>query len=135
MSGFLFSGKTGFYKIDNYVSLLNAGCFDKVNVFATMPLLQLVVVFIILYFKKYRRLYFHRVEFAASVSSVFCFYLFLKVPVFAYRLSELFLVFFVIILSEFTYKNNLAKFIYFLFFVLGLKTSFLGEGSLFSLFT
>lgn len=134
ISGFLFSGQTGLYKIDNYISLLRVGTFDKINMFAMMPMLQLVVILIIISFKRYRKLYFHRVEFAASVQSVIFFYFFLKVPVFAYRFSELFLVFFIIVLSEFASKNNIAKLIYFLFFILGLKTSFWGEGSLFSLF-
>jgi hypothetical protein len=116
-------------KITTYQDLLIQGQFAEVNLFSAMPALQVVTLCLsVLYWRQLGRE--PRREMIMAGVGVMSFYAFVSVPVLAFRFSELFLVFFVILLSRLWRISVVFKILAAMYVVIAVRTTFISENSL-----
>lgn len=116
-------------KFVTYQDLLIQGQFAEVNLLSAMPALQLATLGLALFY--WRQLDgIARREFILAAIGVVSFYAFVSIPVLAFRFSELFLVFFVILLSRLWSQSILFKPLALAYAAIAIRTTFLSETSL-----
>lgn len=101
----IFSGIINIDRINNYLLLQSQGVGDTINMFSTLPFLQLVSI-IFIYLNKKTRQYVFSYEYVMSFCGVAIFYSMLSIPVLALRYFEICNLFFLILLSK-VYKKSL----------------------------
>jgi hypothetical protein len=112
-----------------YLQLLAEGTFDQLNLLASLPLLQTLILLVLL--PRYRRFGpAERVEYQLAVASAAAFYALASFPVIAFRLHEMLMVFFLLVCSRWGRRSMLAMPLIALYIVVGLRTVFFGDGAL-----
>jgi hypothetical protein len=112
-----------------YQDLLLQGQFAELNLFSIMPAIQVITLGLALFFWQKLSEAGRRELIMSGVGSV-SFYSFLTFPVVAFRISELFLVFFVIMLSRLWSMGIIFKGLAVVYVAIGLRTTFFSETSL-----
>ncbi|ADM97618.1 capsular polysaccharide biosynthesis protein [Dickeya dadantii 3937] len=127
----LFSGIIHNARLDTYISFAKykEAHYDA-NPFSSQPLLQLAGVIYIYYRSKLRKEVIDSYEYFISIIGVICFYGMLKVPVLSFRLFEMTMFFYIILLSRIFNKSKVIIVICVLFILVGLKNMFYGSSAL-----
>ena len=116
-------------RVTIYFDLLDAGEFTEINIFSLMPLLQSAILLVSI--RHLRKIQAHgSEEFVFACCGAAAFYLLSSVPVLAFRIYELFIPFFVIFISRVWRHAIWVRVLCLLYFLLGLRTTFFGDGSL-----
>lgn len=108
-----------------YIELLGKGEFTEQNMLAAMPILQLLATIHILARRCILPNY--KFEVYLSFAGPVLFYMLSSIPVFAIRGYELFIPFFIIMISRKEYGSIFLYFILFAYLIFGLKSSFFGS--------
>lgn len=132
---FLLVGPLSFFfqslvqRIINYQDLASTtGQFSSINIFSLLPLVQLVGMGIAaLHFKELTEQ--EKEELALSAMGFVAYYALAFVPVLAFRTFELFMPFFVILVSRLTRRSQLIWAVVAMLILLGVRSSFLAADS------
>lgn len=116
-------------RIGVYASLVDRDIFSEINLLATMPILQGCILLCCLGLAEPLKST-GRMEFIFSCVGLASFYAFSFLPPIAFRFYELFLPFFLILLARVWKRTPALIFLTALYFLSGLKTTFVGTGSL-----
>ena len=117
-------------RLTTYIELAtNKEKYYQINIFSSQPIIQIIGVLTI-YFDKKLRPYSRSYEYCMSVLGIFLFYSFSAVPVLSFRLFELTLFFYTILLSRCFNKSLIMILLCILYILVGLKNMFYGEMSL-----
>ncbi|MEC5317849.1 EpsG family protein [Brenneria populi subsp. brevivirga] len=128
-----FSGLIKNARLETYIELAKyKEQYATANVFASQPILQMFGL-IYIYINSKLRKYTTQYEYIFSVLGVLCFYLFIQVPVLSFRLFELTMFFYIIILSRLFFSSKVIMLICLLYVFVGLKNMFYGTSALISL--
>lgn len=119
-------------KINTYFLLKEEGAFTEQNLYALMPALQILITLYYLYRIKLYKSY--RFELALSVAGPITFYSFNVLPVFAIRSYELFIPFFLLMLSKTRHSKLILTLIIF-YAAIGLRGAFFGNPPIIPLIT
>ncbi|HDT3906317.1 EpsG family protein [Raoultella ornithinolytica] len=121
-------------RLSTYVELAsNKEKYYQINIFSSQPILQIIGMLAIAFDRKIRDCV-KTYEFGMSVLGVLLFYAFSAVPVLSFRLFELTMFFYTILLSRCFKKSVLIMLISVLYILVGLKNMFFGEMSLLHFF-
>ncbi|WP_411841693.1 EpsG family protein [Raoultella terrigena] len=121
-------------RLSTYVELAsNKEKYYQINIFSSQPILQIIGIIAISIDHK-TRAYVKSYEFCMSVLGVLLFYAFSAVPVLSFRLFELTMFFYTILLSRCFKKSVVVMAISLLYVLVGLKNMFYGEMSLLHFF-
>lgn len=121
-------------RLSTYVELAsNKEKYYQINIFSSQPILQIIGILAISLNKNLRQ-FMKTYEFSMSVLGVLLFYAFSAVPVLSFRLFELTMFFYTILLSRCFKRSILMILISFLYILVGLKNMFFGEMSLLHFF-
>ncbi|MFS7242567.1 EpsG family protein [Serratia proteamaculans] len=130
----IFSGLLDIARLDTYVELVsNKEQYYQINIFASLPILQLITVLFIAANKNIRWAV-SSFEYCLSLLGVVLFYALASIPVMAFRFSEMSIIFYLILLSNLFNHSNFIKLLCLLVVLAGLKNSFWGEQSLLNVF-
>ncbi len=116
-------------RINIYVSLIDMDIFSEINLLAPMPILQGCILLCCLGLRHPLRST-GFMEYMFSGVGLVSFYALSFLPPVAFRFYELFLPFFLILLSRVWKRTPVLMFLTTLYFASGLKTTFIGAGSL-----
>lgn len=115
--------KSGFFdinRINSYLALQGQGVGVDINIFSTLPFIQLCTLIFIFLSKKYKYSV-YTYEYIISFLGVFIFYSFLSIPVLALRYFEVCNVFFLIILAKNYNKSYFFITVIIIYLVIGIK--------------
>ncbi len=104
----IFSGILNINRVNSYILLQSQGVGDQINIFSTLPFIQLCCLAFIFLNKKTKEHVF-TFEYAMSFCGVAIFYSMLSIPVLALRYFEICNLFFLILLSK-VYRKSLFFF-------------------------
>lgn len=120
-------------RITLYSELYDAGGFTEINIFSLMPMNQAVLMAMCL--PQLHRLPAQaRTEFYLCVVGLVAFYSLSFLPVLAFRVNELFIPFLIVLVSRVWRLSSWVKLALLTYVLLGLRSSFVGPGSLLALF-
>ncbi|CAM7700993.1 EpsG family protein [Klebsiella michiganensis] len=130
----LFSGIVHNARLETYIALAKYkdAHFDA-NPLASQPILQLIGLLYLYINKRLRNLVIHSYEYFISIIGVICFYGMLKVPVLSFRLFEMTMFFYIILLSRVAKKSFFIMILCLLFVLVGIKNMFYGDAALLAL--
>lgn len=114
-------------KVSLYLQLLSEMNYKETNLFSSMVITQLITL-------SYLKVHYNTtgvdtlwLEYRLSWIGIVLFYAFYQCPVFAYRFYELFLIFFVILVSNICKKDLITLLLFIILIFSGLKTTFFGK--------
>ncbi len=107
-------------RVNQYLELQKDGIGIDINIFSTLPLVQLVTILIIIFSKKYEN-HKNTYEFVMAYVGVIIFYSTLSIPAVALRCFEISNVFFIVLLSRLLFKSYYFMLIFFIYIVIGIK--------------
>lgn len=109
-------------RVNEYQDLTTQGRFNEINVFSLMPIVMLVSILVSLF--DLRRLQGRYQELIMSIIGLISFYAFISTPIFAFRTMELFMPFYLILMSRLWSGNNYIKILSLAYVVVGLRAVF-----------
>lgn len=128
-----FSGIIKNARLETYIELAKyKEQYATANIFATQPILQILGLLYI-YISPKLKDNIRSFEYLFSVLGVLFFYMFIQVPVLSFRLFEITMFFYIILLSRVFFSSKIIMIICCLYVLVGIKNMFLGESALITL--
>ena len=109
-------------RVNEYQDLTTQGRFNEINIFSLMPIVMLASLTVALF--DLRRLGGRYQEVILTGIGLASFYAFSGTPVFAFRTMELFMPFYLVLMSRLWVSNNFIKVLSFAYIVVGLRAVF-----------
>ncbi|GAA3596494.1 hypothetical protein GCM10023078_24760 [Gibbsiella greigii] len=129
----VFSGVIHNARLETYIELAKyKEQYFEANFFASQPILQIIGIMYIYVNSKLRK-YICTYEYCFSMLGVVLFYSFSSVPVLSFRLFEMTMFFYIILLSRLFFISNFIKIICLLYLLVGVKNLFYGASAIFNL--
>ncbi|WP_426261652.1 EpsG family protein [Sphingomonas sp. DC1100-1] len=109
-------------RVNEYQDLTTQGRFNEINIFSLMPIVMFASLVVAIF--DFRSLNSQYQELVLAIVGLISFYALSNTPVFAFRMMELFMPFYLVLISRLWDKNNVIKILALAYVVIGLRAIF-----------